>query len=98
MRERSLLFYSCLEDMAHMRPPNPTGNGKPRGKGKTNKGNGLWRGGCVKGLDGETQRGRSERSSGFVCQVVFCGGCSQISAFAQEIKITEWVWVFIRSC
>ena len=38
---RGLLFYSCLEDMAHMRLPNPTGNGEPRGKGKTNKGNGM---------------------------------------------------------
>ena len=94
MRERGLLFYSCLEDMAHMRPPNPTGNGKPKGKGKTNKGNGL-EGVGVKGLDGENWRGRS---SGFVCQVVFCGGGSQMSAFAQEIKISEWVWAFIRSC
>lgn len=54
---RGLLFYSCLEDMAHMRLPNPTGNGEPRGKGKTNKGNGrLWmkriRGGGVNGVQG----------------------------------------------
>lgn len=32
--------------MAHMRLPNPTGNGEPRGKGKTNKGNGMRGGGC----------------------------------------------------
>lgn len=64
--------------MAHMRQPNPTGNGKPRGKGKTNKGNGS----------GGGQRGRSEWSSGFVCQVVFCGGSSHISAFTEQIKIT----------
>lgn len=47
--------------MAHMRQPNPTGNGKPRGKGKTNKGNGSggvggrmeWiRGGGVSGVQG----------------------------------------------
>lgn len=42
---RSLLFYSCLEDMAHMRLPNPTGNGEPRGKEKTNKGSGMGGGG-----------------------------------------------------
>lgn len=57
MGERGLLFYSCLEDMAHMRLPNPTGNGKPRGKGKTNKGNGLGREGCEavgwRGSEGE---------------------------------------------
>lgn len=49
-----LLFYSCLEAMAHMRQPNPTGNGKPRGKGKTNKGNGSGgvRGGGVSGVQG----------------------------------------------
>lgn len=28
-----------------MRLPNPTGNGEPRGKGKTNKGNGMKGGG-----------------------------------------------------
>lgn len=38
---RGLLFYSCLEDMAHMRLPNPTGNVELKGKGKTNKGNGV---------------------------------------------------------
>lgn len=53
-RGRGLLFYSCLEDMAHMRPPNPTGNGEPRGKGKTNKGNGMKRGveGEMEGIRG----------------------------------------------
>ncbi len=71
--------------MAHMRLPNPTGNSEPRGKGKTNKGNGMG-GGWLKGLDGENQRGRSEWSSGFVCQVVFCGGRSHISAFTEPIK------------
>lgn len=55
-----------------MRLPNPTGNGEPRGKGKTNKGNGMK--GGPKGVDGENQRGRSEWSSGFVCQVVFLWG------------------------
>lgn len=43
-------------------------------------------GGGVKGVDGENQRGRSEWSSGFVCQVVFCGGSSHISAFTDQIK------------
>lgn len=38
-----------------MRLPNPTGNGEPRGKGKTNKGNGMKRGRW--GVDGENQRG-----------------------------------------
>lgn len=41
---------------------------------------------CVKGLDGENQRGRSEWSSGFVCQVVFSGGSSHVSAFTEKIK------------
>lgn len=40
----------------------------------------------MKRLDGENQRGRSEWSSGFVCQVVFCGGSSRISAFTEQIK------------
>lgn len=49
---RGLLFHSCLEDIAHRRLPNPTGNGEPRGKGKTNKGNGT---------TGEGARGWMER-------------------------------------
>lgn len=43
-RGRGLLCYSCLQDTAHMRLPNPTGNSQPRGKGKANKGNGTKRG------------------------------------------------------
>lgn len=38
----------------------------------------------MKGLDGENQR--SKWSSEFVCQVVFCGGRSHISAFTEKIK------------
>lgn len=89
---RSLLFYSCLEDMAHTRLPNPTGNGEPRGKGKTNKGSGMGGGGVVcvcarKGFGWRESVGEvSVRSSGFVCQVVFCGGGSHVSAFTEKIK------------
>ena len=78
------LFYSCLEDMANMRLPNPTGNREPRGKGKTNKGNGMV--GGEWGEDLGNQRGRSEQSSGFVCQEVFYGGSSHISAFRELNK------------
>lgn len=66
---RRLLFYSCLEDMAHMRLPNPTGNGEPRGKGKTNKGSGTggWGVVCVRMC---TQRVWMERiGGGGVCGV-----------------------------
>lgn len=40
----------------------------------------------AKGLDGENRWGRSVQSSGFVCQVVFCGGGSHVSAFTEKIK------------
>lgn len=45
---RGLLLYSCLEDMAHTRLPDPTGNGEPRGNGKDkqgqrHEGGGGWR-------------------------------------------------------
>ncbi|XP_014827159.1 PREDICTED: RNA-binding motif, single-stranded-interacting protein 2-like [Poecilia mexicana] len=58
------LCQPCLEDMAHMRLPNPTGNSKPRGKGKTNKGSGV----------GVVGRGRGESEGGEECQVVLRGG------------------------
>lgn len=35
-----------------MRLPNPTGNGEPRGKGKTNKGNGMGGGGRMERIRG----------------------------------------------
>lgn len=79
-----LLFYSCLEDMAHTRPPNPIGNGKPRGKGKTNKGSGTGVGGCVfvcvraQGLDEENGRGRRGRREFRVC---VSGGVWRFSCF-----------------
>lgn len=98
VREPGLLFYSCLEDMAHMRPPNPTGNGKPRGKGKTNKGNGLERGG-VNGLDGENQRGGASGVQGLCVRWCFAGrGGFSNFCFCAGDKITEWVLVLIRSC
>lgn len=58
-----------------------------QGKGKGKQG--QWH------EEGEVGGGQMERIRGggvngvhgFVCQVVFCGGSSQISAFSQQIKI-----------
>lgn len=47
---------------------------KRRAQGKGKDKQGQWHEGGVKGVDGENQRGRSEWSSGFVCQVVFLWG------------------------
>lgn len=65
-----------------------------QGKGKDKQGQWRWWG---RGGDGVNQRGRSEWSSGFVCQVVFCGGSSHISAFTEQIKITAWNLPFSRA-
>lgn len=46
--------------MAHMKLPNPTGNPEPRGKGKTNKTNGMKReGGGGGGREGGIIRQRN---------------------------------------
>lgn len=60
---RGPLFYSCLEDMAHMRLPNPTGNVELRGKGKTNKANGVG----VAGRGCRESEGEEEWAESRVC-------------------------------
>lgn len=63
-----------------------------QGKGKDKQGQWLGEGGWKRAGWRESE-GRSEWSSGFVCQVVFWGGGgSQISAFAQEIKSPNGIW------